>query len=122
MTIDLNDLSTRELDALITRAKKRKTTLKRRKPIASVRASLRAAAKAEGYTVEDLFGGNAGGTTPTGKPRKTTKGRRLGKVAPKYRNPANPSETWSGRGQPPRWMAPLLEKGKKPEDFLIGDQ
>jgi DNA-binding protein H-NS len=122
MTIDLNDLSTRELDALITRAKKRKTTLKRRKPIASVRASLRAAAKAEGYTVEELFGGNACGTTPTGKPRKTTKGRKLGKVAPKYRNPANPSETWSGRGQPPRWMAPLLEKGKKPEDFLIGDQ
>ncbi|WP_414614043.1 H-NS histone family protein, partial [Stenotrophomonas muris] len=49
-----------------------------------------------------------------------TAGRKLGKVAPKYRNPANPKETWTGRGKQPRWMAELTAKGnKKPEDFLI---
>ncbi|GAA4853928.1 H-NS histone family protein [Luteimonas vadosa] len=118
MTIDLNELSTRELDALITKAKKRKTTLKKRKPAASVRARLRAAAKAEGYTIDELFGATSV-ASKAGKAGKSTKGRKLGKVAPKYRNPANKSETWTGRGKPPRWMAPLLEKGKKPEDFLI---
>lgn len=30
-----------------------------------------------------------------------------GKVAPKYRNPANASETWSGRGIAPRWFSAL---------------
>jgi DNA-binding protein H-NS len=40
-------------------------------------------------------------------------------VAPKYRNPDNRTETWSGRGLPPRWMAALIKTGKKKEDFLI---
>jgi DNA-binding protein H-NS len=41
-------------------------------------------------------------------------------IAPKYRNPDNPSETWSGRGLKPRWMSALLkERGRKVEDFLI---
>jgi DNA-binding protein H-NS len=36
-----------------------------------------------------------------------------GAVAPKYRNPANPSETWAGRGLKPRWLAAALKSGKK---------
>lgn len=121
MTIELNKLSARELDSLISKARKRKTTLQKRKPVATVRAKLRAAAKAEGYTLEELFGGKAAGSAAARKPRKAskTKGRKLGKVAPKYRNPAKPSETWTGRGKQPRWMAALTKKGKKPEDFLI---
>lgn len=51
--------------------------------------------------------------------RKSTKGRVLGKVAPKYRNPANPKETWAGRGKLPRWLAAETSKGRKLEDFLI---
>jgi len=43
-----------------------------------------------------------------------------GKVAPKYRNPENPSETWAGRGLKPRWLAAALKSGKKLEDFSIG--
>ena len=41
------------------------------------------------------------------------------KVKPKYRNPARRSETWTGRGRMPVWMADLVKKGKKPNDFLI---
>jgi DNA-binding protein H-NS len=53
-----------------------------------------------------------------GRPRGSTmKGR---KVAPKYRNPKNRSETWAGRGAMPRWMAAEIKKGKKREDFAIG--
>jgi hypothetical protein len=41
----------------------------------------------------------------------------------KYRNPENRSETWSGRGLPPRWMAAaLIKTGKRKEDFLIAKQ
>jgi DNA-binding protein H-NS len=42
-----------------------------------------------------------------------------GKVAPKYRNPANPSETWAGRGLKPRWLSAAIKTGKKLEDFRI---
>jgi DNA-binding protein H-NS len=42
-----------------------------------------------------------------------------GAVAPKYRNPENPVETWAGRGLKPRWLAAALKSGKKIEDFSI---
>lgn len=41
------------------------------------------------------------------------------KVAAKYKNPQNPSETWTGRGVKPRWLKALVDAGKKVEDFLI---
>jgi DNA-binding protein H-NS len=41
------------------------------------------------------------------------------KVFPKYRNPKNPGETWSGRGKRPRWLAKRLVAGSKLDDFLI---
>jgi DNA-binding protein H-NS len=41
------------------------------------------------------------------------------KVYPKYRNPERPSETWSGRGKQPRWVAAHLGSGKKFDDLLI---
>jgi DNA-binding protein H-NS len=43
-----------------------------------------------------------------------------GKVAPKYRNPENPSETWAGRGLKPRWLTAAIKSGKKLDDFVIG--
>lgn len=41
------------------------------------------------------------------------------KVKPKYRNPENKIETWTGRGRMPVWMAAMVKKGKKADDFLI---
>jgi DNA-binding protein H-NS len=38
---------------------------------------------------------------------------------PKYENPADRSETWSGRGKPPRFFKEQLAKGRKIEEFLI---
>ena len=40
-------------------------------------------------------------------------------VRPKYSNPKNPAETWSGRGRLPRWLRPQLRGGRKLDDFLI---
>src|SRR5688572_28790914 len=101
MSIDLSGLSSKELEALIAQAKKRRTTLSKRKPIALVRQKLTALARAEGYSVAELFGGASApakkGEAVAKTARKSTKGYKLGKVAPKYRNPQNPSETWAGR-------------------------
>src|SRR5258707_9633670 len=54
-----------------------------------------------------------------------SKGLRLGvrgPVAPKYRNPENPSETWAGRGLTPRWLAAAIKAGKKLEHFSIAQK
>jgi DNA-binding protein H-NS len=40
-------------------------------------------------------------------------------VFPKYRNPAQPDETWAGRGKTPRWLTAKLRSGKKLDDFRI---
>jgi DNA-binding protein H-NS len=40
-------------------------------------------------------------------------------VAPKYRNPNQPSETWAGRGKRPRWLIAQLRSGKRIDDFKI---
>ena len=121
MTIDLEGLSAKQLEAVIAKAKKRQDALNKRKPIAAVRKKLVALAKADGYTIAELFGGasaTAGDARATKAPRAPRKTTGI-KVPPKYRNPANPEQTWTGRGKQPRWMAEEVSKGKKPEDFLI---
>ena len=40
-------------------------------------------------------------------------------VRPKYRNPSNPAEVWSGRGKQPRWVRDQLKTGKRLDEFLI---
>lgn len=124
MTIDLASLNPKQLQKLIADAKREKVRQQKRQPIDKVRTKLTRMAKAEGYTLIELFGVKAGGrsaATKTASPAKTNsrKSTKGSKVAPKYRNPANPAETWSGRGKHPRWMAALIAKGKKAEDFLI---
>ena len=119
MSIDLNSLSAKQLDALIGQAKKRKATLGNRKPDATVRKKITPLARAEGYTIAELFGGAGAAAPKASKIPGPRKGNKLGKVAPKYRNPANPAETWAGRGQQPRWLAAETSKGRKLEEFLI---
>ena len=45
--------------------------------------------------------------------------RKYPRVLPKYQNPDEPSETWSGRGKQPRWLAAALKTGHTIEDFII---
>ena len=124
MSVNLESLSSKELAELISRANQRKKVLAKRKPANQVRAAVAKFLKSVGWTFDELYG--KGGAKPAAAPssapkpaRKTTKGRVLGKVAPKYRNPANPKETWAGRGKQPKWLAAETSKGKKLEDFLI---
>jgi DNA-binding protein H-NS len=47
--------------------------------------------------------------------------RKYPTVLPKYRNPLTSSETWSGRGKQPRWLAAAIKSGSRLEDFRIDD-
>ena len=40
-------------------------------------------------------------------------------VTPKYQNPDNHSEKWSGRGRKPKWVEDKLASGKSLDDLLI---
>jgi DNA-binding protein H-NS len=67
------------------------------------------AAKA-GFNLEDIVATRGGNGSAKGKGSK---------VAPKYRNPKDPSQTWTGRGRQPKWLATELKKGRKLESFRI---
>jgi DNA-binding protein H-NS len=45
--------------------------------------------------------------------------RKYPRVFPKYQNPNEPSETWSGRGKQPRWLTAALKTGHTIEEFAI---
>jgi DNA-binding protein H-NS len=105
MAIDIRNLSYSQLSDLIQRAKARQEELARERA-SKLRAKISAMVKAEGLAIEDVFGG-------TGR-----RGTRR-KVKPKYRNPADPTQTWTGRGKRPRWYSAALAAGKKEKDLLI---
>jgi DNA-binding protein H-NS len=115
MTIDIESLSLRELGALVVAAEQRKQLISSRRPASAVRRMLKAAAAEAGYTLEELFGGEA---SETPRPPETRR-RKSGKVAPKYRDPEYKRLTWSGRGRMPRWLASKVSMGHKATDFLI---
>jgi len=70
---------------------------------AKAREVLEEKAKELGFSLDDIVG------------KKT----RRSKPTPKYRNPEEPSETWSGRGRRPRWLEEALAKGAELEEFRI---
>ena len=41
-------------------------------------------------------------------------------VVPKYANPDEPSQVWSGRGKRPRWITEKLASGLSLQDLSIG--
>ena|SRR3954465_10987564 len=62
----------------------------------------------------DKLGRRFGGT-----PKDVPQPRPYPMVLPKYRNPAIPSETWSGRGRQPHWVIALLANGVSLDDCRI---
>lgn len=56
-----------------------------------------------------------------GKKAKRPANDRRANVAPKYRDPANHAQTWSGRGAAPKWLQAQLDAGAKLEEFAIQD-
>lgn len=74
-----------------------------------------------GTSLESLLGSKpvkavAGTKAPRAK-KVSTKVKT--KVAPKYRNPADASQVWTGRGRQPLWVAAALSAGQSMESLLI---
>jgi len=95
--MDLSNLSSGELRKL---QEQLQHELKKRESqdLARAREEILAIAKSVGVSVQDLVGGVA--------PRVKT-----GKVAPQYRNPADTSQEWTGRGRQPKWVKDWVDAG-----------
>ena len=68
-------------------------------------AELEEIARAKGFTLAELTG--------------LTVARKRAPASAKYANPADSSDTWSGRGRKPRWFVAALAAGQTPEDLAI---
>lgn len=69
--------------------------------------------KDSGLNVADIAAAIKGGKA-TKAPRRAKKaaGGVRAKVEPKYRNPANAEQTWTGRGKMPLWVRDLAAAGQ----------
>jgi len=112
MAINLKSLSPKELLALIAGAHAQMQEA-RDNMIQDVRKKIDALLNLSGLTLTEVY--------PTRGGKKTPGKKGIGSVAPKYRNPFNSSETWSGRGRQPLWFAEVIKKrGVSAESLLIG--
>lgn len=109
MAINLDSLSTTELQALIKSAEAQMDSA-RKNHVKEVRAKIDGILAGAGLTIGDVYPTRGG---------KSAKGPKAA-VAPKYRNPDNASQTWSGRGKRPHWFVEALKKkGVTAESLLI---
>ncbi|WP_227284399.1 MULTISPECIES: H-NS family nucleoid-associated regulatory protein [Paracoccaceae] len=67
-------------------------------------AAAQKAALEHGFSLDEVLGG------------KSTSGP---KSPPKYANPKDPSQTWTGRGRQPGWIKEALASGKSLDDMAI---
>lgn len=102
MSLDLNSMNKDELLALRGEVDKALKSLDARRKADALKA-VQDAAKEHGFTLAELTG--------DAKPAK--------KVAAKYANPADSSQTWSGRGRQPVWFREALASGKSEEDLAL---
>ena len=102
---DLDELDLDELKALEKEVKKAIENFQERKRREAIAAAERAAAEL-GFSLSDL----AGNLPAKGKKSKSPA---------KYRNPKDPTQTWSGRGRKPGWINEAEAAGRDIEDFRI---
>lgn len=102
--IDLDNMSLDALKDLQREVNKAVATFENRKRKEAL-AALEEKARQFGFTMAELTG--------TKIPRQ-----RSASVA-KYANPANPSDTWTGRGRKPKWFMEAIESGKTEADMAV---
>jgi DNA-binding protein H-NS len=101
MQINLDKLSLEELKDLRKQVEAAiRDYEKRRKKEALVAAQK--AAQEHGFSLDDILSEKSGS-----------------KGLPKYANPSNPEQTWTGRGRQPGWVKQALAEGKSLEDLAI---
>lgn len=110
MAIDLSGLSVADLEKLIGEAKARIEIVKKQQ-FAELRRALESQARNAGFDIYELFSGGRSKAPAAVGDKKA--------VAPKYRNPGNNLQTWTGRGKQPHWVRDALASGKKLEQLAI---
>ena len=103
--VKLEEFSIPELEELSERVAK-EITNKRETRTRELREEMEKLAEREGLTLEEVI-------------RAGKEPRRRQPPKQKYRNPAKPSQTWSGRGKKPAWVEKGLEQGKSLKDPQI---
>ena len=106
MAIDISKLGEKELKKLQGEIEKRLKSMDKEK-ISAARKAAEAAAKKHGFSLSDLVGGS-----------KKSAGKKPGLPA-KYKNPADASQTWSGRGRQPQWYKDAIAKGTDPKKLEV---
>lgn len=112
-TIDLKSMTRKELEKLkrdIDKALERITA----KDLKAAKAAAEKVLKAQGFSLADVIDADA----PKGKKRKTVK-KPAKPSKPKYANPADQSQTWTGKGRQPEWYKAAIAAGTKPEAMAI---
>ncbi|MCB2116952.1 MAG: H-NS histone family protein [Rhodobacteraceae bacterium] len=104
MKIDLDSLSLKDLKSLQTQVAQKISDFEIRKKKEAL-AAVEEKAKALGFSLSELMGTNG---TRKRKP-----------AAAKYANPADKSQTWTGRGRKPRWVEAALKAGKSMDDLSL---
>ncbi len=107
MDTNLDALSLRELRDLQGRVARAIASYEDRKKKEAL-AELEGKAREMGYSLSELLA-LQGGKAP----------RKRALAAPKYANPANRADTWTGRGRKPRWFIDALAAGRTPEELAI---
>ncbi|NHF72962.1 H-NS histone family protein [Paracoccus xiamenensis] len=102
---DLDNLTLKELQELRNKVERAISSFEERKRREAM-AAADAAAREHGFSLNELTGAKVAG-------------RRGGKVAPKYANPQNAEQTWTGRGRRPQWVQEALASGRSLEDLAI---
>lgn len=111
MAIDLKNLTPKELQALIANASAHMNEA-RLAHVRAIKEKIDALLSHAGLSLDDIYPSR--GKKVAGKKGKT------GSVAPKYRDPSDPSVTWSGRGRQPAWFVKALKRrGVTEADLLI---
>lgn len=103
--MDLETLSLKELKDIRDKVAVAIFDFEKRKKAETLN-ELKELAQSKGFSLEELLG------ETKGKKVKTP-------VTPKYADPANPDNTWSGRGRKPKWLAAALENGASVDDFAL---
>lgn len=109
MAIDLSQMSVAELQQLAKDVEKALKVAAETERKTALQAA-RFAAQEHGFELDELMS-DAGAAK--------VKGKGAAKNPPKYRNPENPDQTWSGRGRRPAWIAQAEASGKSLEDLAI---
>jgi DNA-binding protein H-NS len=116
---DIENMDEAELRELIGRAQKALDRIVAKRARRTLKEARRLAAEV-GF--EATFAKPGRGEGRSGRKASDTKAAApstRAKVAPKYRNPDNPAETWTGRGRQPRWVQAALTGGRSLSDFAI---